>query len=103
MSETDKFSESEFPAPLSPQAVIVEGVTQNGKPCRLIDNTGTIPSLELKKLLQELIDRKEFGIKGLSGADGTIQVGALRGTHIQIGESLFRLLLSPYEARIEKF
>lgn len=69
----------------------------------MVDNTGEIPRLELEQFLNLLIEQKQFGIKGLSGSDGSIKLDQPRATHIQFGETLYRLLLFPYEARIEAF
>lgn len=88
---------------LSAKAQILEGSTHNGKPCRLVDNTGEIAPAELQQLLQQLIADKHFGIKGLSGPDGTLKLGEPQITHIQFGEKLYRLVLFPFEARIETF
>ncbi len=91
-------------APLSERAVIVEGVAHNGRPCRVVDNTGHIDRAELKALLDTLIEQKSFGLSGLSQAGGnTITVGGPEFTHIQFGERLYRLILLPYEARLEAF
>lgn len=89
---------------ISPQATIVEGVAHNGKPCRLIDNTGSIERGELEGLLEQLIEAKRFGISGLSAAgSNSIRLGAPEFTHVQIGGQLYRLILLPYHARIEAF
>jgi len=89
--------------PLSDKAIIIEGQTLNGKSCRLVDNTGEIDRHELEQLLGQLIEQKQFGIKGLSSTDGSIKLGQPQATHIQFGDTLYRLLLFPYEARIEAF
>lgn len=86
----------------APNAVIVEGIAHNGKPCRLVDNTGTVSREELEALLKDLISNKEFGLKGVSQGE-TLTMGGTRFTHVQVGDSLYRLLLFPYEARLEKF
>lgn len=83
---------------------IVEGVAHNGKPCRIVDNTGSIERSELEGLLGQLIEQKRFGISGLSAAgSNSIRLGAPDFTHIQIVDQLYRLILLPYEARIEAF
>ncbi len=85
-------------------ATVIEGVTATGKPCRLVDNTGTVPHAELESLLAELIEQRRFGLSGRSSAGGsTIRLGEPDFTHIQLGDSLYRLILFPYEARIEVF
>lgn len=89
---------------IAPDAVIIEGVARNGKPCRIVDNTASVSREELQQLLDTLIREKQFGIQGQSSAGGeTIRIGGPRFTHIQIGDGLYRLLLLPYEARLEKF
>lgn len=91
------------PAP-NPEATIVESVTHSGKPCRVVDNTGTVDRNELEQLLNDLIDRKQFGIRGLSAkGESTIRLGEPEFTHMQFGSAIYRLLLFPYEARLEKF
>lgn len=89
---------------LAPHAVIIEGVAHNGRPCRVVDNTGTVDRQRLKELLDELVQQRQFGLQGLSGSgDNAIPIGGPRYSHVQIGNDLYRLLLFPYEARIEKF
>lgn len=91
-------------APLSEQAVVLEGVAHNGRPCRVVDNTGRIDPAELKSLLDSLIEQKRFGLSGLSQAGGsTITLGEPEFTHIQFADQLYRLILLPYEARLEAF
>jgi len=89
--------------PIAKHARIVEGITHHGKACRVVDNTGQIDLHELTQFLAQLIEQKQFGIKGLSSSDGSIKLGQPQATHIQFGETLYRLILFPYEARIEAF
>lgn len=90
--------------PLSSRAVVLEGVAHNGKPCRIVDNTGTVPVRELHLLLDELIDDGRFGLSGRSlSGDGRMLIGAPEFTHIQLGDEVYRFILFPYEARIEAF
>ncbi len=87
-----------------PAAHCVEGISHTGRPCRLMDNTGTVDRAQLQTLLDELIAQKLFGPQALSGAgDNTLRLDQPRITHIQFGDTLYRLLLFPHEARIEKF
>lgn len=87
-----------------PEAVIIEGATVSGKRCRVVDNTGTVKRAELQNLLDELIREKRFGFSGISSAGGTaITIGAPVFAHVQLGGELYRLILFPYEARIERF
>jgi hypothetical protein len=90
--------------PLSEGAVFVEGRAHNGRPCRVVDNTGTVERALLEELLAELVKARRFGVAGLS-ATGTsaIRLGAPEFTHIQLGGELYRLILFPYEARLEAF
>ena len=85
-------------------AVVIEGVAHNGKPCRIVDNTGTVARDELESLLAELIEQRRFGLSGrsLAGSD-CIRLGEPEFTHIQLGTELYRFILLPYEARIEAF
>lgn len=90
--------------PLSPDAIVVNGRTLNGKACRVVDNTGTVPMQELQQLLDQLINDKRFGLSGKSLAGDTrIRIGEPDFTHMQIGNTLYRFILFPYEARIETF
>ncbi|OBS08050.1 hypothetical protein [Acidihalobacter prosperus] len=90
--------------PLSPDACVIDGQARNGKPCRIVDNTGTVPLPELRALLEQLIEDGRFGISGRSQVgDGRMLIGAPEFTHLQIGESVYRFILFPYEARIEAF
>lgn len=79
------------------------GIAHNGKGCCIVDNTGEIDAEELQTLLDTLIANKEFGLKMLSSPEGQMKLDSVRATHIQCGENLYRLLLFPYEARIESF
>lgn len=94
---------SDIPPP-GPDAIIVESVAHNGKPCRLVDNTGTIERAELERLLAELVNERQFGLRAMSakGAN-TIRFGEPEFTHMQFGDRIYRLLLFPYEARLEAF
>ena len=86
------------------KAVVIEGVAHNGKPCRIIDNTGTVARAELEALLAELIEQRRFGLSGRSLAgSASIRLGEPDFTHIQLGDELYRFILLPYEARIEVF
>lgn len=90
--------------PLSPGAVIVEGVAHNGRACRLIDNTGGIARAELDGLLAALVAERKFGLRGLSSQGGSgIALGVPEFSHIQLGDDIYRLIILTYEARIERF
>lgn len=90
--------------PISPEAVILEGVAHNGKACRIVDNTGRVPRAELDSLLAQLIEGRHFGLGGMSAAgSNAIRLGAPEFTHVQLGDDVYRLILLPYEARIEAF
>jgi hypothetical protein len=94
---------SEIPPP-APGATIVESVAHNGKPCRVVDNTGTIARVELERLLVDLVETRQFGVRGLSAKGGnTIRLGEPEFTHMQFGDQIYRMLLFPYEARLEAF
>ncbi|WP_018871273.1 hypothetical protein [Thioalkalivibrio sp. ALgr3] len=88
----------------APDATIIEGTAHNGKPCRVVDNTGTIPRGELEQLLEDLIRDKRFGLTALSATGSSeIRLGEPQFTHLQMGDDLYRFLLFPYEARLEAF
>lgn len=90
--------------PLSPQALILEGTAHNGKTCRIVDNTGTWSQNALQLLLESLIEQKQFGVSGLSISGGsTVRLGEPQFTHIQHNNTLYTLILFPYEARIQSF
>jgi hypothetical protein len=90
--------------PQHPDAVVVEGVLANGKRCRLVDNTRSVPGEELQALLDALIRERRFGLSGLSRTGtSSIPIGAPVFAHVQLGERLYRLILFPHEARIEPF
>ncbi|MHB1951005.1 MAG: hypothetical protein ACYCQK_05970 [Acidiferrobacteraceae bacterium] len=83
---------------------IVQGIAHNGRPCRIVDNTGTVDEKDLRNVLETLIADHRFGMGGLSAKGGTtIPIGRGESTHIQFGDRLYRILLFPYEARIEVF
>lgn len=89
---------------LSEAATVVDGLAQNGKPCRVIDNTGCLSIESLRALLEDLIRERQFGLSGLSEAGETaIRIGAPKFTHIQLEDNLFSLTVYPYEAWLEKF
>jgi hypothetical protein len=94
---------SEIPPP-APGATIIESVAHNGKPCRVVDNTGTIARAELEQLLIDLVETRQFGVRGLSAkGSNTIRLGEPEFTHMQFGDQMYRMLLFPYEARLEVF
>lgn len=85
-------------------AVIVEGVTHTGRACRIVDNTASIERAALREVLEALIRERRFGVTALSATGGSvIPLDRPRSTHIQFGDTLYRILLFPYEARIERF
>ena len=85
------------------QPKILQSTTLSGRACKLIDETGCVPDQELQALLADLVQTKAFGRRGLSTNSATIKLDTPSLAHIQIGDNLYRLLLFPYEARIEKF
>lgn len=108
MSDTSHFIDLEQSCPkpgaIGSDATIIRGVAHNGKPCRIVDNTGSVAAPELQTLLDALIAQKRFGLQGLSVAGSNrIAIDQPLGTHIQLGEAIYRILMYPYEARIEKF
>ncbi len=108
MSDTPHFIDLEQSCPepgaIGPDATIIPGVAHNGKPCRIVDNTASVALAELQALFDELIAQKRFGLQGLSVAGSNcIAIDQPLGTHIQLGDAIYRILMYPYEARIEKF
>jgi hypothetical protein len=92
---------TELPAP-GPDATIIEAVTRNGNPCRVVDNTGSIPREELERLLEDLVAGGHFGLHALSAqGDNSIRLGEPSLTHLQFGDRMYRMLLFPHEARLE--
>jgi hypothetical protein len=90
--------------PPGPGATIIESVAHNGRPCRIVDNTGSIDHAELERLLAELIEERCFGLRGLSATgENAIRLGEPEFTHMQFGDRIYRMLLFPYEARLEAF
>ncbi|WP_298172741.1 hypothetical protein [Acidithiobacillus sp.] len=90
--------------PLRSDAVILEGMTKRGKPCRLIDNTVSAPREELAALLNDLIEQEHFGPSGLSMAgSNTISIGTPQSAHVQLGENIYRMIVVDYAARLEVF
>ena len=85
------------------QEQVVTG-TFHGREVTLTDKTGTAPLAELQQILDALIEEGKFGIAGMSNSgSGTIQIGAPEGCHIQIGEELYRLIVTGYEAYVDQF
>ncbi|SIT72087.1 hypothetical protein SAMN05216526_1570 [Ectothiorhodosinus mongolicus] len=85
-------------------ATVIEGKTTSGKPCRIVDSTASVDQKELKALLDELIAQRRFGLFSVSmaGSD-TISLGEPQFAHIQLQDEVYRLILTPNEARIEAF
>lgn len=81
----------------------VEGRTQRGRICELVDRTGdALPQAELERLLAELIASDAFGFQATGDAGG-IPLGQGRFAHVQIGERLYRLIVEQTRARLEPF
>ncbi len=94
---------SQPPEP-GPHATVIEATAHNGKPCRIVDNTGRVPRAELEHLLESLIAERRFGLNALSASGSSaIRLGEPQFTHLQVGDELYRFLLFPYEARLEAF
>lgn len=78
--------------------------TFHGREVTLTDKTGTCPQGELQDILDALIAEGKFGIAGMSNSgSNTIQIGTPEGAHIQVGDELYRLVITGYEAYIDKF
>jgi hypothetical protein len=76
--------------------------TYQGKDVTLTDKTGQVPDQELQDVLDRLIAEGHFGITGLSSAgSGAISLGEPQVAHIQIGENLYALFVSNYQATID--
>ncbi|MCG5517243.1 MULTISPECIES: hypothetical protein [unclassified Ectothiorhodospira] len=85
-------------------SVVVESVTTAGKPCRIVDTTGTVRRDVLASLLEQLIAERRFGLSALSAAgSGVINLDEPQFAHVQLDEALYRLILLPDEARLELF
>lgn len=83
------------------QEKMVHG-TYQGREVTLTDKTGQLPDQELRDVLDRLIAEGHFGITGLSSAgSGAISLGEPQVAHIQIGENLFALFVSNYQATID--
>jgi len=91
--------------PIRPDATRLTGVTRRGRPCELIDNTGTgLTEADLREILDALIEHDRFGLALRSASGGsTLDPERREAGHVQIGARLFRLLLSRHTARIEPF
>ena len=103
MIQEQQEEESGLP-PLRSDAAILEGKTKRGKPCRVIDNTVSVPREDLAGLLNDLIEQEHFGPSGLSMAgSNTIRIGAPQSAHVQLGGNIYRMIVVAYEARLEEF
>jgi hypothetical protein len=81
----------------------VEGRTDRGRTCELVDNSGdAISAPELERLLAELIAGGAFGFRA-SGAADAVALDKPEFAHVQIGERLYRLIVDRYSARLERF
>lgn len=78
--------------------------TFHGREVTLTDRTGTCPEAEMQEILDALIREGRFGLAGMSNSgSATIQLGTPEGAHIQVGGELYRLVITGYEAVIDKF
>ncbi|HKK13413.1 MAG TPA: hypothetical protein VKA14_02000 [Gammaproteobacteria bacterium] len=78
--------------------------TYHGREVTLTDKTASCPEAELQEILDALVAEGKFGIAGMSNSgSATIQIGAPEGAHIQIGGELYRLVITGYEAYVDKF
>ncbi|MFP4080122.1 MAG: hypothetical protein ACLFTM_05745 [Ectothiorhodospira sp.] len=85
-------------------ATVVESKTPSGRPCRLTDRTATLPREVLAGFLEELIAGGHMGFTAISApSSGAIRLDEPRFTHVQLEGRLYRLLLRPGEARLERF
>ncbi len=92
------------PGTIRPGATVIEGTTLHGRPCRIIDNTGSVDPAELRAVLDALVAERRFGLRAVSPHGGnTLSLDHPDATHIQFGDRLYRLLLFPYEAHVEPF
>ena len=83
---------------------MIEAKTASGKPCRIVDSTASVDQQELKALLDELIAQRRFGLFSVSSAGSdTISLGEPQFAHVQLQDEIYRLILTPKEARIEAF
>lgn len=92
-------------APLRTDALVIERRDPGGRPCRLIDNTGAgLARADLDALLDELIAGGAFapGLRSRAG-ESTVPLQQAQFAHVQIGGSLFRLVVERRSARLEPF
>ncbi len=91
--------------PLRPDARYYRQNDASGKPCTLIDNTGdALPEAECQAILQALIENRRFGFRSLSAQGGdAIRLDRREASHVQVGETLYRLVIWRHEARLEPF
>lgn len=91
--------------PLRDDAVRYDGLTRQGRPCSLIDNTGErLPAEAVRAILEGLIANDIFGFRARSPAGGaSARLDQRQAAHVQVGGDLYRLVVGRYEARIERF
>lgn len=81
----------------------VEGCSDRGRTCTLIDRTGdAVSRAELERLLEELIAADAFGFQ-LTGDAAGISLAQARFAHVQVGDRLYRLIVERDSARLEPF
>lgn len=91
-------------ASIAKTAIIVHGVAQNGKSCRLVDNTGTASEEMMRDLLAGLIRERCFGFTVRSGGgETTVALDKPAFGHVQLDDRVYRLIVGRYEARLEAF
>lgn len=92
------------PGAVRPDAIVVDGVTHTGKACRIVDNTASVERAALREVLDTLIRERRFGPGVRFHSSGRmVSLDRPLCSHVQFGERLYRILLFPYEARIEPF
>lgn len=101
----DPLANFDIDNPLREDAKRYSAPNAQGKTCTLIDNTGcNLPEAECLDILNALIENQLFGFRSLSAQGGsTIQLDRRESSHIQVGETLYRLVIYRHEARIEPF
>ena len=82
----------------------VAGRTRRGRACELRDCTGdAIPREVLEGLLADLVAADAFEFRPASADGATLRLDKPGFGHVQVGERLYRLLVSRAGARLEPF
>lgn len=88
--------------PYSEQAVVGVGRARRGRPCRVVDDAGTMDPGLPEALLADAVQARRFALSGMSASGPhALRLGAPELMYTRLGGEGCRLTMFPYEARQE--